>query len=83
MQQRESLFKYQSHFYNVQRNNNVKHRGMKMRRNNKLFPSLNAISGKPAPYGIKGVIIHYHYRLDPKLGPVIVSIIIIPCSCHA
>ena len=30
MQDRESLFKYQSHIYNVQRNYDVKHRGMKM-----------------------------------------------------
>ena len=26
---------------------------------------------------------HYHYFSDPELGPVIVEIIIITCSCHA
>ena len=46
MQKRESLFKYQSSIYNVQKNSDVNHRGMKIRRNNKLFPSLNLINGK-------------------------------------
>ena len=31
MQNRESIFKYKSCFYNVQRNNDVKHRGIKLR----------------------------------------------------
>ena len=55
---------------------------MKMRWNNKLFPSLNVIKGKISPYCIEGIIIHNHYRSDPKLGPGIVAIRIIPCSCH-
>ena len=33
----ESLFKCQSHFYNVQRNDYVKQRGMKLRWNNNFF----------------------------------------------
>ena len=69
-----SIFKHQSRFYNVQSNKDVKHRGTKMRWNNKLFPSLNVINGKPTPYRRKGIIRHYHYRSDPKLGPGIVSI---------
>ena len=51
--------------------------------NNKLFSSLNAINGKTYPYGSKGVIRLYYYRSDPKLGPGIVEIIIIPWICHA
>ena len=38
---------------------------------------------KSYPYGIKGIIRHYHYSSDPKLGPGIVYIIIIPYICHA
>ena len=53
-----------------------------MRWNNKLSPSLNVINGKN-PYGRKGIPRHYHYRSNPKLGPGIVVIIRIPCSCHA
>ena len=54
-----------------------------MQWNNKMFPSLNDINGKPPPYGSKGILRHYHYRSDPKLGLGIVAVIIIPCSCHA
>ena len=46
MQNRESLFKYQSRIYNVKRNFDVNHGGMNMSRNNKRFPSLNFINGK-------------------------------------
>ena len=41
------------------------------------------MNGKTSPYTNKGVIIHYHYRSDTKLGPDIVSIRRIPCSFHA
>ena len=51
-----------------------------MQCNNKLFPSLNVINGKSSPYGSKGILRNYHYRSDPKLGPGIVAIIIVPCS---
>ena len=54
MQKRESLFKYQSHLYNVQRNDDVKYRGMKLLWNNRLFPLLNIINGKISPYGSRG-----------------------------
>ena len=62
MQNIESLFKYQSCFYSFQRNNGANHIGMKRIWNNKLFPSLNVINGKPSTNGIKGVIRHYNYR---------------------
>ena len=55
---------------------------MKIRCNNKLFPSLNVINGKTSPYGNKVILRHYQYRSDPKLIPGIVSIRIIPCSFH-
>ena len=38
MQNIESLLKYQSRIYNVQRNSDVNPRGMKIIWNNKLFP---------------------------------------------
>ena len=75
-------FKYQSLIYNVQRNSDVNHRGMKMIWNNKIFPSLNVINGKTLPYAIKGILRHYHYRSDTKLGPGIFVIRRIPCSFH-
>ena len=37
MQKRQSKFKYQSLIYNVQRNSDFDHRGMKIICNNKLF----------------------------------------------
>ena len=55
---------------------------MKIRWNNKLFPSLNFINGKSSPYGSKVILRDYHYRSDTKVGPGIVAIRIISCSCH-
>ena len=69
-----SLFKYQSHFYNIQRNDDVNHRGIKIRWNNKNFTSLNVINGKTSTYGSKVILRNFHYRPDPKLGPGIVAI---------
>ena len=83
MKNRLSLLKYQSHIYNVERNYDVNHTGIKMWCNKKLIPSLNFVDGKSYPYGSKGIIRHYHYWLDPKLDPGIVLIRIIPCSFHA
>ena len=59
-------------------NYDVNHRSMKFRRNNKPFLSLNVLNGKTLPYASKGILRHYHYRSDPKLGPGIVAMIIIP-----
>ena len=78
----QSQFKYQSNIYNVQRSYVVNHSGKKMRRNKKLFPSLNFINGKTSPYASKGIIRHYYYWSDPSLGPGIVETRTIPCSCH-
>ena len=83
MKKIESIFKYQSGFYSIQSNNDVNHRGVKLQHNNKLFPSFNAINGKSTKYRSKGVLRHYHYRSDPKIGPGIFAIIIITCSFHA
>ena len=83
MQKIQSQLKYQPRIYNVQRKSDVYHRRMKMRWNNKLFPSLNFINGKKLPYSSKGILRHYHYRSDPKLSTGIVAIRRIPCSCHA
>ena len=47
------------------------------------FPSLNVINGKRSPYSIKEILRHYHYWSDPKLGPGVVAIRRITCSCHA
>ena len=54
-----------------------------MRQNNKRFPALNGIKGKISQNGRKGILRHYHYRSDPKLGPGIVSVGIIPFNWHA
>ena len=60
---------------NIQRNNDVKHKCIKLRWNNTLYPSLNAFNGKPDPYRNKGVLQHYHYRFDTNLGTFVVAII--------
>ena len=74
IQKRESLFSYKSCIYNFQRKSDVNHKGIQMRWNNKTFPPLNVIRGEISPYGSKGIIRHYHYRSDPKIGPGIVTI---------
>ena len=53
-----------------------------MRWNNKIFALLNVINGKILLFASKGILRHYHYWSDPKLGPGIVGIRIIPCSFH-
>ena len=83
IQKIQSRLKYQPRTYNVQRNSDVDNRGMKMKWNNKLFSSLNIINGKTFPYSSKGILRHYHYWSDPKLGLIIFSIRMIPCSFHA
>ena len=83
MQNRESLFKYQSCIYNVQSNSDVKHSGMKMRWNNKTISSLNLINGISSTYEINGILRQYNYWSDPKLGLGIVLIRILQCICHA
>ena len=80
---KQSQFKYKSRILNVQRNSDVDHIGMNMRRNNKLFPSINVINGKTLIYASKGILRHYHYRSDPIFGLGIVAIRRISCSCHA
>ena len=77
IQKIESLFKYQSRIYNIERNSDVNHRGMKMRCNNKRFPSLHFINSKTSPYGSKIVLRHNHYPSYPKLCPGIVAIVIL------
>ena len=77
---KESQLKYQPHIYNDQRKSDINHKGMTMRCNNTLFPSSNVIDGKTSSHGNKGILRHYHYRSDPKLGPGIVKIRIIPYS---
>ena len=60
MEKRELLLKYQSNFYNVQSNNDVNHRVVKLQRNIKTFLSLNVISGESSQFGNKDVLRHYH-----------------------
>ena len=45
-----------------------------------FFSSLNYKKGNISPYIRKGVLTHYHYHSDPKLGSGIVVIIRITCS---
>ena len=44
-----------------------------MRWNNKLFTALNVINEKTFLFSNKGILRHYHYQSDPKLGLGIVS----------
>ena len=74
MQDIESLFKFHSHFYNVQKNYIVNHRRIKLRWKNKLFMSLNAINVKTHPYWSKGFLIHRQYRSYPTLGQEVVDV---------
>ena len=64
-------------------NNDVNNRGMKMGCNNELLSSLNVIIVKSSPYENKGILRHYHYWSDPKLGLGIVAIRIITFIFHS
>ena len=74
----ESQSKYDSQFYKIQINNDVKHIGTKLTRRIKRFPELDACNVNTYPYGRKVVIRNYNYRDDPKLGEVAVSVRRIP-----
>ena len=80
IQKIESIFKYKLNIYNVQRNFDGNHRGIKMIWNNKLMPSLNFIKGEISQYGSKVILKHYHYQSDPKLGSEVFAIRGITCS---
>ena len=45
--------------------------------------SLDIMNEKLSPHGSWGILSHYHYCSDPKLGPGIVPILRMTCSCHA
>ena len=57
-------------------------RGLKLRWSSKLFPSLNVINGKSAPYESKFFPRNYHHRSDSNLGLRIFDLIRITCSFH-
>ena len=80
IQKREPLFKYQSRVYNIHRESDVNHIGIKMRCRDKLSLSLNVNNDKTSTYGIKGILRHYEYRSYHKLSPGIVAVIIISYS---
>ena len=79
---RDNHYSNINYVYNVKWNDDVNHRGMKLRWNNEVFSSLNVVNWKPAPYRRKGVIKQYNYRSDTKLGPGSFAITRIPCSCN-
>ena len=62
-----SQFKFDIRFYNIQRSDDVKHRGINCDGTTNFFLSLNVINVNISLYRIKGVLRHYHYRADPKL----------------
>ena len=47
-----------------------------------FFSPLDVVNVKISPYGINGILGHYHHRYDTKLGQVVVADRIIPCGCH-
>ena len=83
IQKRESLFKYQARIYNFQKDSGVNNKGMKMRRNNKPFTSLNINKGLIFPCDRQRVLRNYTCCSDTKVGPGALAITIIPCSFHA
>ena len=58
----ESQFLFEPSLYNIQRNDDVKHRGMKFIPKNNFFQYLNIVYETIVPYGSKGVLRHYYYR---------------------
>ena len=69
--------------YLIQNKNDATLTAINMTWNNSLFPKLPE-SGNSAPIrGKCGVMTHYHYRLDPKLGEGVCAIHCIPCACAA
>ena len=79
--QANSTFKARHYF--VQNKDDVKHSLVNMSWKNTLFPKLPAPESQPNVHGKHGVMTHYHFRVDPKLGEGKCAIRRIPCACAA
>ena len=69
--------------YHVQNNSDVAYQDFRMYCNTNKFPSLHLCGTYSKPHGARGLIKHYHFRFDPKLGNGICEIRHIPCACVA
>ena len=47
-----------------------------------FFPPLNVVNFKTPPYVRKGILRHYDYIFDQKLGEGFVAVIINHLNCH-
>ena len=68
-----------NHAYNMFKGNLMLFTDMKVRWNNKCFPSRNVIIVKSSPYESTGILRYDHYHSDSKLGLGIVEIRRITC----
>ena len=69
--------------YNVQDNDDVSYKYVRMYGNTNQFPVLSFYVSHSKPYGARGLSKHYHFRFDPKLGNCVCAIFHIPCACVA
>ena len=53
--------------YNMQHNKDVKHQDVKMYCTTQHFLEINCLQPNKKPHGVRGMVKHYHMRLDPKL----------------
>ena len=83
MKLRESQAKFKERYYHIQHKKDVEHKQLSMGWNDKLFPKLAIADGKSMHRGSRGVLTHYHFRADPKLGQGFVAVHRIPCACVA
>ena len=69
--------------YHVQDNAEVELKYVKMNCNTNQFPALPFCGPHSKPHGSRGMVKHYHFRFDPKLGMGECAIHSIPCVCVA
>ena len=80
---RASKRKWTDREYHVQDNADAAHKDVKMYCDTNQFPALPFCGPHPKPRGSRGLIKHYHFCFDPKLGHGICVICRIPCACVA
>ena len=69
--------------YHIQYNAAVENQNVIMYCNTSQFPELSFFGPHYKPNVAKGLINHYHFLFDPKLGMGICAIFRIPCACVA
>ena len=75
--------KWTNRQYHVQDNDDIVKQDVRVYCNTNQFPELPFCGPHSKPHGARGIIKHYHFPFDTKLGNGVCEILCIPCACVA